>query len=55
MGRHLAHLTETRSRRQGETLREWVHAMHLEFLRVPIMVPVWWAGMKVCDILWSLK
>jgi hypothetical protein len=29
--------------------------MHLEFLRVPIMVPVWWAGMKVCDILWGLK
>ena len=51
----MAHLSQNPTRRRVELLREWVHAMHLEFLRVPIMVPVWWAGMKVCDILWSLK
>lgn len=29
--------------------------MHLEFLRVPIMVPVWWGGMKLCDIAWNYR
>lgn len=29
--------------------------MHLELLRVPIMVPIWWSGMKLCDIAWNAK
>jgi hypothetical protein len=51
----VADLSKTSIRSRGEVLREWVHSMHLEFLRVPIMVPVWWAGMKLCDLLWGLK
>jgi hypothetical protein len=57
MGReHTAHISGTRTTAtKRETLTEWAHAMHMEFLRVPIMVPIWWAGMKLCDIVWSFK
>jgi hypothetical protein len=48
-------VNQNRSTTRKELIREWVHGMHLEFLRGPIMIPVWWAGMKLCDLLWALR
>jgi hypothetical protein len=39
--------------RFDKTAAEWRHAMLMELLRVPIMVPIWWGGMQLCDVFWK--
>ena len=39
--------------RLHKTRAEWQHAMLMELLRVPIMVPIWWGGMQLCDVFWA--
>ena len=38
-----------------KTRAEWRHALLMELLRVPIMVPIWWAGMALCEVFWNRR
>jgi hypothetical protein len=56
LGRHLADLNPThttKKTKRDELRHEFAHQIRMEMLRVPIMVPIWWEGMKLCDILWN--
>jgi hypothetical protein len=44
---------EKKESRFSKTGAEWRHAVFMEFLRVPIMVPIWWAGMQLCEVFWK--
>lgn len=34
---------------------EWRHRMFMELLRAPLMIPIWWCGMQVCDVVWKVR
>jgi hypothetical protein len=55
----MAHLSETRSSRTRiigrKVLRELGREIPAVFITSPIVVPVWWAIWKLCDMAWTHK
>lgn len=55
----MAHLSDTgltRTERLAlRVLREIGRALTTALITAPLVVPIWWAMWKVCDVLWGMK